>query len=118
MLCVLPRENEKQRACAFAAHAAAGLALEAAAGTSHHGRAPKERVLPLVQRYFNAPKQIAARAARLVRSKLEYYITSPETGKATARALASHAAAGLVLEAAAGTSDHGFAPKERCLSPA
>ena len=111
MLCVLPRENEKQRACAFAAHAAAGLALEATANTSHHGRAPKERVLPLVQRYFNAPKQIAARAARLARSKLEYYITSPETAKASARALASHAAAGLLLEAAAAnTLHHGCAP--------
>ena len=57
------------------------------------------------------------RGAARTRGELECCATSPETANSSASALASHAAAGLVLEAAAGTSHYGHAPKMRSRPP-
>ena len=59
-------ETAKNSARPFASHAAAGLALEVAADTPHHGRALKERSLPPVQRSSMAsmgPKPTTTSAA-------------------------------------------------------
>ena len=45
----------------------AGLALEAAAETSHHACAPKERILPPVRRSSIGPKPTTSSAARRAR---------------------------------------------------
>jgi hypothetical protein len=76
--CVTSPGTAKARACALASHAAAGFALEAAAGTSRHSRAPKERSLPPVQHSLVGPKQTVTSAALCARSKLEC-CASPES---------------------------------------
>ena len=112
-----PPERQRAQARLRCATRGAGLALEAAAGTSHHGRAPKERGLSPVQCLYVAMTDHNQRGTARARSKLECCASSPETASAGAPALVTRGA-GLALEAAAGTSHHGRAPKERGLSPA
>ena len=58
----------------------AGLALEAAASTSHLGRALKERGLSLAQWALLRHGPVTTSAARRARSsKLECFTSSPET---------------------------------------
>ena len=98
--CASPAEPAKASACALASHATASLVLEVAADTPHHGHAPNERSLPSVYRRLVVPNATSAARAR-ARTKPTRCTTSPETARASACALASHAAAGLALEAAA-----------------
>ena len=96
----------------------AGLALEAAAGTSHHKHAPKERGLPPAQCHSrgNGRPQPALEGARS--NKLECRASFLQTVSIDAPAPRATRDAGLALEIAAGASHHGRAPKERGLSPA
>ena len=48
VLCLLPRERARWR-IRVRAHANTDCLLEAAAGTSEHGRAPRERAVSLAQ---------------------------------------------------------------------
>ena len=104
--CVSSPETASGGAWAFAAHAAAGLALGAAADTSPHGRVPKKSSRPPLQRYCIWPKQTATSAAWRARGKLEYCAPSPETASADACALAAHSTGGFALEAVAEMLHH------------
>ena len=99
----------------------AGLALEPAAGTSYHGSTPKERGVSLAQRSSMEHDPTTTSAARRVHAGSSRAASPPKRHRArhtcTMRR-ARHAAAGLTLESAAGTSHHDLAPKERDLSPA
>ena len=83
----------------------------------HHTTAARQRKKPPagVALFYRAYADHNQRGAARTPGELECCTTSPESPKASACALASHAAAGLVLEAAAGTSHHGSAPKEGSL---
>ena len=85
VLRLLPRDSERRRASRVPREPA-GL-CEAAAGTSHHGRAPKERGLSPTQclsKCMSRP-QPARHGARA--GKLECCASSPETASAGAPAL-------------------------------
>ena len=73
-----PETAKRQRACAV-------LASEAAADTSHHGRAPKERGLSLAQCSFHGHDRLQP-ARHGTRAKLECCASSPETASAGASA--------------------------------
>ena len=86
---------------------AAGLALETAAGASHHGCAPKGTSLPLIQRPSVGPIptttarcEESLRTARLLPRDSECRFDCDLTCATT-----------LVLEAAVGTSHYDRAPK-------
>ena len=93
----------------------AGLKFEVSAVTSHHGRAPKERAVSPVQHLSTRHEPITASAARRAREESSSAAPPPQRQRAPPRLRrASHAA--LMLEAIAGTSHHGRAPKERSIS--
>ena len=75
--CASTQETASVGARARPSHAAAGLALEAAAGTSH---AAKKTSLPPVQSPFKGhiPNHNQRGAAR-ARRKLKCFVSSPET---------------------------------------
>ena len=98
-------------------HAKAGCALEVIACKSHHGCAPQERGLPLAQCPAILRRTIATSAAQRARASSSRVLPPPESQPAQWRLRTCHANSGSPLEAAAGTSYHGLAPKERCLSP-
>ena len=91
--------------------------IDAAAGTSDHGLAPKKEGFPPVQCPFNGPGSTATSATRRARSASLRALPSPERQAAQWRARACHAKSGCALEAADGTSHYGLAPKESDLSP-
>ena len=105
--CVSSPETASAAAPAPRKPRGAGLKLEAAAGTSHHGCAPKERGLSLSQRPLVGSKQIKTSVARRVRSKAECCASFPDTESADAPASRELRGAGMKLEAAAGSSHHG-----------
>ena len=95
-----------------------GLKLEAAAGTSNYGFAPKKRKHLAVAVPFDRVKtDHIDRGTARTRSKLECCAFIPETASADAPVPRDTRGAGLKFEAAAGTSHHGRAPKERAVSP-
>ena len=100
VLRLLPRESARWRV-RVCAHANAGCSLlEAAAGTSEHGRAPRERAVSLARWAFigQGPTPTTRRGARTQQARV-------------LRPLESY-----LLEAAAGTSERGRAPRERAVS--
>ena len=99
----------------------AGLVLEPAAGTSYHGSTPKERGDSLAQRSsmdMTRPQPARHGVCTLEARVLRLLPRDTERRHACTMRRARHAAAGLALESAAGTSRHDLAPKERDLSPA
>ena len=105
-------ETARASMCALVSHTAAGLALEAAPETPHHGCAKRREPPAYVTLLSIAEADLNQRGAARTRGELVCCATSLETANASARALASHTAAGLVLEAAAGTSHHNHAAKK------
>ena len=104
---------------ALACHSAAGLALEAIAGTSHHGRQLKKGGSSLVQRPFATPKPrttcAARRGARAQPARVLRLLPRDSLRRCACVCLTSgHRSR---LEAAARTSHNGVAPKETDLSP-
>ena len=81
----------------------AGLMFEAAAGTLHYGRAPKERSISSGQRSLVEKARTKTSAARRARSKVECCASFPDTASACAPAPCGRHGAGLALEAAADT---------------
>ena len=101
-----------------ASHVQAGYVLEVAAGTSHHGLAPKERSLSPMQCPFIGCGPTTASAARRARVASLRAAAPPEREREQLRAcVRATQKAGCVLEVAASMSHHGLAPKERGLSP-
>ena len=116
--CVSSLEKASDRARSLPSHVAVGLGLGMAAKNVAPRLRAKERSLLPVQRCSNGPKPTTPSATRCARARQAYVLRhSPETAKASACALASHAAAGFALRVAAGTSRHGRAPKERTFPP-
>ena len=106
-----PPKRQRAQARALRVARGAGLALEVAAGTSHHGRAPEERGLSPAQCPFEATgrPQPARHGARAQQARVLRLL--PRDSERSARAARVTRGAGLALEAAAGTSHHGRAPK-------
>jgi hypothetical protein len=77
--------------------------FEAAAGTLHYGRAPKERSISSGQRSLVEKAPTKTSAARRARSKVECCASFPDTASTCAPAPCGRHGAGLALEAAAGT---------------
>ena len=99
-------------------HTKAGCVLEVTARTSHHGLAPKDSGLPLVQCPSMSRKPITISAAWQARAASSRVLPPPERHPAQWRSRACHAKAGCaVLEATARTSHHGLAPRVRRLPP-
>ena len=94
-----------------------GCALEAAAGTSHHGRVLRERGLSPVQCFCIGYGSITTSAALRARAASPRAAPTPERHAAQRCSRVCHAKVGYALEVPAGTSHHGRAPKERGLSP-
>ena len=111
-------ETASAGACELSAHTPAGFAVEAAAETPHHGWSPRKKPPAGGTLFHKALADHNQRGEALTTSELECCVTSPETAKASARALASHASTGLVVEAAAGTPRHGHGTKKRNLPAA
>ena len=110
---------QRQRALARLRRVTRGacLALEAAAGTSHHDRAPKERGLsPAQPPRIGYRPTLASAAQRAHRSSRA--APPPKGQRAHAPAPREKRSTCLALETVAGTSHHGRALKERGLSPA
>ena len=94
-----------------------GLKLEAAAGTSNYGFAPKKRKHLAVAVPFDRVKtDHIDRGTARTRSKLECCAFIPETASADAPVPRDTRGAGLKFEAAAGTSHHAVASVKRVLS--
>ena len=114
---VFPSDSKRRRARACFTRGSRRLGV---GGDSWHvipwprteGESPLVGAAPFHSTWVDHNQRGTARA----RSKLDCCASSPATASAGARVLASHAAAGLALEATAGTSYHGRAPKERALS--
>ena len=111
----LPRESAwwRFRVCA---HANIGCSLEAVASTSEHGRAPMERAVSLAQwafvRHGPTPTSAAPRASTAsARAPLP-----PERERVVAHFPVHTRERPMLVEAAAGKSEHGRAPKERAVS--
>jgi len=117
VLRLLPRDSEHS-APALCETRGAGLALEAAAGTSHHGRAPKGRDCSIVQCPFIGHEPTTTSAAWRARTASSSGAPPPPRQRASARVRCASSGAGMALEAAAGTSHHGCALKGRGFSPA
>ena len=113
-----PPERESERSGAIAcAHTRKRAVWETAAGSSQHGLAPKGGGLSLVQWPFIGHEPTTTSAARRARSASAR--AAPPLHRERARwrdRVCAHAQAGCSSEAAAGTSEHGLAPKERALS--
>ena len=116
VLRLLPRESARWR-FRVCAHANAGCSLfEAAAGTSEHGLAPKERAVSLAQWAFigQGPTPTTRRGARTPHVRVLRPLP-----RARARGVAfvscAHAQESYLLEAVAGTSERGRAPRERAV---
>ena len=71
VLRLFPRESARRRVRVFA-HANAGCSLEAAAGTSGHGRSPRERAVSMAQCVFigRGPTRISAAQARTAQARV------------------------------------------------
>ena len=115
--CASSPETASAGASELAARAAAGFVLEAAPEPSHHGYAKRREASRRYDGLDMAQADLNQRGAARTRGELVCCATSPETANASASALASHAAADLVSEAAAGTSHYGHAPKMRSHPP-
>ena len=108
VLRLLPRESARWRV-RVCTHANAGCSLlEAAAGTSEHGRAPKERAVSLAQ----GPTPTTRRGARTPHVRVLRPLPR-ERSRAMAFFSCAHAQESYLLEAVAGTSERGRAPRER-----
>ena len=86
---LLKRQRAQWRTPALDSHAVAGCAL--AAGTSHHGRSPKETVIPPVQRPSLGYKPTSASAAWRVRDRPSCCTSCPKTASAVALPFVPHA---------------------------
>ena len=94
-------------------HAKVGCGLEAAAGTSLQGLATKERGVSPVQCPFTVPETVATSATWRARTTSSRAAPPPERQPAQWRVRTCHAKAGCALQAAADTSHHGLATKQR-----
>ena len=115
--CTSSRETASALARTCARYAKARCALEAVAGTSHHGLAPKERGLSSVQWPCIGYEQTTTSAARRARVASTRAAPTPERQQAQWRARAFSTRNPAVLEAAGGTSHYGLAPNEKDVSP-
>ena len=117
MLRLHPRDSERRRAFA-ARHTRCWLDV---GGRSWHvaprPRAKRESRLAGARSFYETRADHSQRGTARTRSKLECCVSSPETASTVAPAPREPRGAGLALEAAAGTSHHGRAPKGRGLSP-
>ena len=114
-----PPPRQRASARVRCASSGAGMALEAAAGTSHHGRAPRKRGLsPTLYFCCCACGDHNQRGTARTHRNLECCASSPKTAGDGARVRRVTSGAGLALETAAGTSHHGQALMENGLSPA
>jgi len=91
----------------------AGMKLEAAAGTSHHGRDEGGESLAVAASFGRVRTDHNHRDTTRTRSKLECCVSSLETASTDAPAPQEPLGAGLKFEAAGSTSHPGRAPKER-----
>jgi len=115
--CVSFSDTESADAPASREPRGAGMQLEAAAGTSHHGRDERGGSLAVTASFGRVRTDHDHRDTTRTRSKLECCVSSPETASTDAPAPQEPLGAGLKFEAAGSTSHHGRAPKERALSP-
>ena len=105
------RAHWRDRVCA---HAQAGWSLQAAAGMSEHGLAPKEKSFSLMQCPFKEHEPTTTSAERRARSACARGAPPPEREIEQWRnRVRAHAQAGWSFEAAAGTSEHGLEPNGR-----
>ena len=113
--CALSRERERARWRFFScAHAQVSCSLEAAAGMSEHGRSPRGVAVKLAQWAFIGHESTPTSAARRVHAASARGAPPPERERARAVVLflsCAHAQLSCSLEAAAGMSEHGRAPR-------
>ena len=117
VLRLLPRESARWRV-RVCAHANAGCSLlEATAGTSEHGRAPRERAVSLAQwaSIGQGPTPTTRRGARTPHVRVLRPLPR-ERARAVAFFSCAHAQESYLLEAVAGTSERGRAPRERAVN--
>ena len=107
--CASSRERSVRWHVRMCAHANAGYSLGAAAGTSDHGRAPRERAVSLAQSPFiwHGPPPPSAEP----RERFAIARGAPPPKREACGG--TYAQESCLLEAAASTSEHGRAPRER-----
>ena len=113
-----PPERDSVRGGAFfCAHAQESCLLETATDTSERGLAPRERAVSLAQWASIEHESTPTSAARRARTASARGAPPPERERARWRVcVCAHANTGCWSEAAAGTSQHGRAPRERAVS--
>ena len=116
VLCLFPRDSTRWRV-RVCAHANAGCTLEAVAGSSEHGHAPREWAVSLAQWALicHVPALTSLRRARTPQARV-LRLLPRESTQWSVRAYA-HSNAGCSSETAAGTSEHGHAPRHRERGP-
>ena len=113
-----PPERESARGCAYSCvHAQESLWLKAAASMSERCRAPREGTVSLAQWTSMGHEPTPTSAAQRVHAASARGARPPERECARWRVcVCAHANAGCSTEAAAGTSQHGRAPRQRAVS--
>ena len=113
----LSAESPPKRAPALRETRGAGLALEAAAGMLHHGRALKERGLSQAQCPRFAPGPTTTSATWRARPPSSVVRLLPRDSEHSAHTLRKSRGTGLALDAAAGTLHRGARADRERLSP-
>ena len=114
VLRLLLRESTRWRV-RVCAHANAGCLLEAATGTTKHGRALRERAVLLAKRAYVGHGPTPTSAARRAHAASERAAPPPRESTRWRVCVCAHANAGCLLEAATVTTKHGRAPRERAV---